>query len=240
MIFLQNIKINTHHTLLISDGGYLVLEKDNTYNAFLAAANRGYDGIKCDIRFTKDNYIITSRYRDLKNLTGKKIHVSLNNYQDLLKLPILNDSFTHLSTLNEFLNLCKKYHKMPIIELRPPIGHNELKQLINLIQSFKLPTVKIIANDIKYLKFIRTLNLDINLELISNEYNDQLFLNAIKYRFDLNLPTKFYNQLFVDFCHENKIKLAAKNINNFIDAQILIELGIDYIYTYSLEKANDY
>ena len=96
------IKVDTKKTRLISDGGCGYLEIDNSFNAFLASCNRMYLGVKADIRFTKDRVIVTSRYRDLRKLTNKKIHISLTNYEDLKALPLKNDEFSRLTTLSTF------------------------------------------------------------------------------------------------------------------------------------------
>lgn len=231
------IKIDCKDTRLISDGGCHYLEPDNTYAAFLASCNRMYYGVKCDIRFTKDRVIVTSRYRDLKNITNKKIHVSLSNYNELKEVLAENDSINTLTTLDSFLLLCKKYNKKACIEIHPPIGHLELQQLMNTITKYgMIKHTKIISNDIKYLKFIRTINFEVMLELKTSKFSDDLFFNAIKYHFDLTLPMKLLSKDLIDMCHDNRLKVGSWNINDPIGALILGDLKVDYIYTYLLEE----
>lgn len=231
------IKVDSKKTRLISDGGCGYLEPDNSYAAFMASCNRMYLGVKCDIRFTKDRVIITSRYRDLKKLTKQKIHISLTNYEELKQIPIGSNNLCYMSTLKDFLLLCARYCKLACIELHPPIGKHELTQLFEEIRELNMiKKVKIISTDIKYLKFIRNLDFDILLELRSNNFSDHLFFDAIKYHLDITLPQMKLSKDLVDMCHESRLKIGTYNINDPINALITCELGIDYIYTIFLEE----
>lgn len=231
------IKIDSKNTRLISDGGCQYLEPDNTYASFLASCNRMYLGIKCDIRFTKDRVIVTSRYRDLRKINNQNTHISLTNYEELKNMCLNENGFASLTTLKLFLKLCKKYNKLACIEIHPPIGHLELNQLIEEIKSLDMILLtKIISNDFKYLIYIRKIDLNIKLELKTNKFNDNIFLDAIKYHIDLTLPMKKVSKDLVDMCHDNRIKIGSYNINDPINALLLSDLKIDYIYTYLLEE----
>lgn len=231
------IKVETNKTRLISDGGCGYLEIDNSFNAFLASCNRMYLGVKADIRFTKDRVIVTSRYRDLKKLTNKKIHISLTNYDELKLIPLNNDEFSHITTLNIFLSLCKKYRKLPCIEIHPPISNSEINKLIEEIKSLDLlKKCKIISNDIKYLKYIRSIDLNIFLELRTKTFNDKTFFDCIKYHIDLVLPKSKISKDLVELCHENRIKIGTYNIDDPVTAIMYSDMGLDFIYTVLLEE----
>lgn len=231
------IKVDCKKTRFISDGGCGYLEPDNTYAAFLASCNRMYLGVKADIRFTKDRVIVTSRYRDLRKLMNEKIHISLSNFEQLKSLSFGEHGLSNLTTLKIFLGLCNRYHKLACIEIHPPIGKVELLQLYNEIKEVNMiKQVKIISTDIKYLKFLRSLDLDIMLELRSKHFTDPIFFDAIKYHFDLTIPQYKLSKDLVDMCHDNRLKIGTFNINDPVGALILCELGIDYIYTTYLEE----
>lgn len=231
------IKVDCKKTRFISDGGCSFLEPDNTYAAYLASCNRMYLGVKADIRFTKDRVIVTSRYRDLRKLINEKIHISLSDYDFLKTLTFGEDELSSLTTFKTFLSLCSRYHKLACIELHPPIGKIELMQVYQEIKECKMiKQVKIISTDIKYLKYIRNLNFDIQLELRSKNFTDQIFFDAIKYHIDITIPQYKLSQDLVDMCHDNRLKIGTYNINDPVGALILCELGIDYIYTTCLEE----
>ena len=231
------IKIDTKKTRLISDGGCGYLEVDNSYNAFLASCNRMYFGVKADIRYTKDRVIVTSRDRDLKKYSNQKIHISLTNYNELKKVKLNNDEFTHITTLSVFLDLCIKYRKIPCIELHPPISNSELDKLLEIITKYGLnKKCKIISKDMKYLKYLRSKDLDLFLELRIKTFTDKAYFDAIKYHIDLVLPKNKLSKDLIDLCHENRINIGTTNIDDPVTALILSDMGIDFIYTVLLEE----
>ena len=231
------IKIDSKRTRLISDGGCGYLEPDNSYAAFLASCNRMYYGIKCDIRFTIDRVIVTSRYRDLRKMANEKIHISLSKYEDLKKIRFGENDLSSVVSLKTFMSLCNRYHKFACLELHPPLGGLELEQLINEIESLNMINfTKIISNDMKYLKQIRKLNLHIKLEIRAKEYSDQLFFDAIKYHIDISLPVNKLSTDFIGLCHDNRIKCGTYNINDPVGALLLSDMQLDYIYTVGLEE----
>ena len=231
------IRLDCKNTRLISDGGCGYLEPDNSYAAFMASCNRMYLGVKCDIRFTKDRVIVTSRYRDLRKLTNQKIHISLSNYDELKVIPIGSNALCYMATLKDFLLLCKRYRKLACIELHPPIGKHELTQLYEEITKWGvINQTKIISSDIKYLKFIRNLDFNILLEHRSNTFSDRLFYDAKKYHLDITLPSNKLSKDLVDMCHDNRLKIGTYNINDPIGLLILTEINVDYVYTTFLEE----
>lgn len=236
---MDTIKIKKDHTRIICDGGCSLNEPDNTYSAFLSAANRSYHAIKCDIRFTKDRHCITSRYRDLTKLTGKKIHVSQTDYQDILNLPLKDPTYTYIPELITFLNICIKYKKKAYIEIKPPIGYLEIKQIMEIITSTRSEKhCKIISDDFKFLKMFREHSLEIGLEIRSDKYSDELLFDANKYHADIYLPIKELSKDLIDMIHEYRLKIGSGKVNNPIQARLLIEMGIDFLYTNSLEGSN--
>lgn len=231
------IKVDIKKSRFISDGGCGYLEPDNSFNAFLASCNRMYYGVKADIRFTKDRIIVTSRYRDLKKLTDKKIHISLTNYDELKNIPLKQDIHSYIATLSEFLLVCKKYNKIACIELHPPISFQEIDQLLNELDKHEMiKKCKIIANDHKYLKYIRSIDLDIMLELKSKVFTDQIFYQAIQYHYDLTLPVNKLSNELIELCHENRLKVGTIDMNDPVLSLIISDMGIDYMYTVVLEE----
>lgn len=231
------IKVDINKSRFISDGGCGYLEPDNSFNAFLSSCNRMYYGVKADIRFTKDRVIVTSRYRDLRKLTDKKIHISLTNYEDLKNLPLKNDIHSYIATIDEFLIVCKKYNKIACIELHPPISLQEIDQLIKHIYKHEMiKYCKIIATELKYLKYIRSIDLNIMLEFKTKTFTDEIFYQAIQYHYDLTLPINKISSDLIELCHENRLKIGTTNMNDPVLAIMTSDMNIDYMYTVVLEE----
>ena len=51
---MDTIKINKQSTLMVAHAGLSGMEAENTCASFIAAGNRSYWGIECDLRCAKD------------------------------------------------------------------------------------------------------------------------------------------------------------------------------------------
>lgn len=231
---MDTIKINKHTTQLISDGGNQINEIDHTYPAILGACNKDYDGILVHIRFTKDRYIVCSRYRSLYRIIKRKIHISRSRYEELLNINF-NKPLSYITTLEEIINLTSRYHKKLIIKLCQPIGHLEINQLQELLNNYPLSNISIMVNDpvilIKFKRFNKHLRLLYEIESINEDIIEQAKLN----QFELVIPLESNVLSYLKILRKEKIKIGIKDLNNPIDASIMINSNIDFIITKILE-----
>lgn len=227
------VKVIKKNTLVISDGGNQLNEIDHTYPAFLASCNRSYDGILSHIRFTKDRYIVCYRHRSLNRLLHQKIHISTNNYRDLLKLDF-GRSYSGITLLNEIISLSLQYHKKLYLMLCPPVGILELNQLKEEL-SLVSDKVSIISNDLKHLSFFR--NYFSNMELIykTDYYDEDLTNQFVKNQYYYLLPFEKVTSAIIEQIHQNGLKVGINKIDNPIDASMMIENQIDFFFTENLE-----
>lgn len=231
---MDTIKINKHNTLLISDGGNQINEIDHTYPAILGACNKDYDGILVYVRFTKDRYIVCSRNRSLYRLIKKKIHISRSKYEELLEINF-NKPFTYITKLEEVIDLTSRYHKKLIIKLCQPIGYIEINQLQELLKNYPLSNISIMVNDPvilnKFKRFSKDLKLIYEIDSINEDIIEQAKLN----HFELIIPLESNVLSYLKTLRKEKIKIGIKDLNNPIDASIMINSNIDFITTKILE-----
>ena len=231
---MDTIKINKQNTLLYSDGGNQINEIDHTYPAILGACNKDYDGILVYVRFTKDREIVCSRNRSLYRLLKKKIHISRSKYDELLELNF-NKPHTYITKLNEVIELTDRYHKQLIIKLCQPIGHLEIKQLQDTLSKYTLNNISIMVNDPvilnKFKKFNHNLKLIYDVENIDESIIEQAKLN----HFLLVLPMESNIMQYLKQLKKEKIIFGIKDLNNPIDASIMINNNINFIITKILE-----
>lgn len=230
---MEPVRIIKKKTLVISDGGNQLSEIDHTYPAFLASCNRSFDGILCYIRFTKDRYIVCYRYRSLSKLLHKKIHISTNNYRDLEKLD-LGKPYSKITLLSDVVSLALQYQKQLYIKLCPPVGILELNQLKCELESV-FDKITLISNDERHLIFFRKINQTMHLVLELPTYNEHYENLCIKNKFDLLLDLEKIDSNIIKMAHDKNLKIGINKIDNPIDASIMIENGIDFFFTESLE-----
>ena len=95
---------------------------------------------------------------------------------------------------------------------------------------------KIIATELKYLKYIRSIDLNIMLEFKTKTFTDEIFYQAIQYHYDLTLPINKISSDLIELCHENRLKIGTTNMNDPVLAIMTSDMNIDYMYTVVLEE----
>ncbi len=229
-----SIKINRNNTLLVSDGGNIINEIDHTYSAFLAACNKDYDGILAHIRFTKDREIVCSRNRSLYKIIKRKIHISQHKFSELMNYEYPN-KYSFLTKLEELIELSLRYHQHLYIKLCQPIGCLEIEQLIKLLNKVNYVNISIIVNDYNILHEFKNLERSISLLYIT-DFIDEDIIDICKNN-NYGLVTSLNNNTlkYLKLAKENNIKFGVYNINNPIDASILIDNKVDILFTNHLE-----
>ena len=229
-----SIKINRNKTLLVSDGGNIVNEIDHTYLAFLAACNKDYDGILAHIRFTKDREIVCSRNRSLYKIIKRKIHISQHKYSDLLNYEYPN-KYSFLTKLEELIELSVRYHQHLYLKLCQPIGCLEIDQLQKLLKKVNYVNISIIVNDYNILNSFKEIDRKLSLLYITDSIDDEIINICKANKFGIITSLNNNTLEYLKLAKENNIKFGVYNINNPIDASILIDNNVDILFTNHLE-----
>lgn len=101
---------------------------ENTAEAFINGAKKGYHCLETDVKVTKDGVHVCCHNDDLKSWGGT-LTIANSNLADLkaetLTQTHSNVTYTgHICTLAEYLDICKEYNVIPIIELKWATGIN--------------------------------------------------------------------------------------------------------------------
>ena len=119
---------------LISDGGMVCCNTHDTIDAIMLTKNLSYvDGVKLDVRLTKDDYLVLSKYDDLSidTLSNKKVSECCYNYLRKVKFPTHIFKY-YIPTLEEILNHYN-HEKIIVLELYPYNIDTLLEKLKSLL-----------------------------------------------------------------------------------------------------------
>lgn len=230
-------------TLMVAHMGAKGLEPENTIAAYIASANRSYYGIETDVHVTKDGYVIATHDDNAKRVTGVDINVEEANFEDLRKLRLFdNDGVTvredlYMPSLEEYIGICKKYGKVAVLELKNRMQDDDVHMIYDTIEklSYNDNTVYI-SFSIENLHAIRTKNQDQQVQyLIGGNVPENLIDTLQKYRFDLDIYYKAATKELIDACHAIGAKVNVWTVDNTVDAENLVDLGIDFITTNIIE-----
>lgn len=226
---------------------------ENTEEAFLNGIKNGYGAIECDIKTTKDNVFIINHDDNLDRLgvKGVNIHEHTAEYLQSLELKQTRNGVEytgHLCTLSEYLDICKKYDVIPVIELK--YSHNlywrlddnskfcydGVPALIKLIRDKGMAEKAIILTSMKgVLVEIKKQAPDIDLQLLSRftweQHVDWCKTHGISIDIQRTMDTTNMAKTF----HDLGLKVNVWTINDAEEAEMLSKAGVDMITTNDLD-----
>ena len=135
------VMVSAQPKLVGHRGSYWGLE--NSTEAFINGAKKGYHYLETDVKVTKDGVLVCCHNDDLTSWGGT-LTIADSNWEDL-KAEELSQTrggvkYTgHLTSFEEYLDICKEYNVLPLIELKWATGINNsdfsnVPKLIQMIE----------------------------------------------------------------------------------------------------------
>lgn len=128
--------IDHNDTHFIAHRGLSGEAPENSLKAFELAGKKGFYGTECDIWLSKDGQFVISHDGNLKRMCGVDKWINELTYDEIKKIPIKSgtnyqnyksdSTATTIPTLKEYLNICKLYNMVPMIEIKFSEGNAEL------------------------------------------------------------------------------------------------------------------
>lgn len=237
---MDTIKINKKQTLMVAHRGLSGLERENSINAFIAAVNRSYYATECDIHLTKDKVFVISHDEHTRRVSNYDVVIKDTLFKDLEKVRLnkfnsdCEDRSLYLPTLDEYLEIHKKYQKHCVIEIKCLLEDEEVDLLLDKVKDC-LELIYFISFNLEPLQKIRARNKDIPLQFLTSKYDDNLIPLLVQNKLDIDIYYKELNKERINKFKENKIIVNAWTINDKETAEELACLGIDFITTNILE-----
>jgi len=239
---MDTVKFNENKgVLMVAHRGVSGLERENTCPAFLVAGAKSYYGIETDVHVTADGEIIVFHDDSLKRLldVDKRVEECTFSYLRSLRLKDFNGKVQKglfLPTLEEYIDICKRYQKVAVLELKNPMQKQYIAKIVNVIKSLDM-----LENTI-FISFAGE-----NLVELKREYPTAkaqfLFCDAteqnLQFMVDNGLDADIYykklTKEYADLLKSNGIKINCWTVDNLQDATALQSLGVDFITSNILE-----
>ena len=239
---METIKIDHEHVKMIAHRGLCGLERENTMAAFIAAGNRSYYGIECDIHKTLDGQFVVIHDDNTKRVSPVDKLISETTYEDLLAINLydVNSQIpaAHLKipTLSQYLTVCKKYDKVCFIEFKNLFEEEDILKVVEIVDSFQYShKVVYISFILENLIFLRRHQKQAKIQYLVGEMTPKTLLTLRKYRFGLDINTSNLTKEIVDEVHKYHLEVNVWTVDNPIEALMLVSWGVDYITTNILE-----
>ena len=229
---------------MIAHRGLSGIEMENTCSAFVAAGNRSYFGIETDVHVTADGQFIIIHDDTTKRVGLDDLSVEKSTYETLRSLRLCDRDGKRgrkdlvLPSLLEYTQICKKYEKVSVLELKNHMQPQDIDRIIQQIeQEDWLAQTIFISFDLSNMIHIR--------EKLPQQKAQYLIeqgavwpdvLDALsRYNLDLDSDYNLLSQERIQDVHQLGRQVNAWTVDDIKDAQRLIAWGIDYITTNIIE-----
>ena len=241
---MDTLHLNCPKSRMVAHRGVSGIELENTCSAFVAAGNRSYFGIETDVHVTADGQFIIIHDDTTKRVALDDLTVENSTYETLRSLRLCDKDGKRgrkdlvLPSLREYVQICKKYEKASVLELKNHMQPQDIDGIIAVIReegwlehtifiSFDLPNMIYVRQKLPQQKAQY---------LVGGDPDWPAVLDALKqYSLDLDIH---YGQLTEERLRD--VRALGREVNvwtvdHLEDARRLSDWGVDYITSNIIE-----
>lgn len=230
---------------LVAHRGMRSVAPENTTASFTEAGKHGYWGAECDVYRTKDGVWIISHDSHTYRMMDKSAFIEKKTYEELMDMNVDNgvniDKYEDLKicSLEEYLDICKKYNMTPVIELKGKNNTEYYSEIVELANQFEVNPVYI-SFHIENLQTMRRLTQCKMYYLVQkiseDDIQDAKSIENCGIDFNGNKDKNFKSDI-IKKCQDAGLELGAWTINEEDALQKLEQYDITLITTDCIEYA---
>lgn len=231
-------------TKFIAHRGLSGIYYQNSETAFIEAAKSSFFyGIETDIWLTSDGIWVCAHDIDPFADTTKMINEI--TYAEAITLPLNLDKAgeaqiteaTYICDFVTYLNICKDYNKIAVIELKSVYTVNEINGLLAAVQSVTtLDKVQFISFERTNLTNLRSINNQLVMQILtSNAFMAQSFIISGD---NIGVKHTILTLELIASAHNKNLTVNVWTVNDIELIERYVEWKVDYIttdYIYELE-----
>jgi len=239
---LDTIKINNGKTRMVAHRGVSGLEKENSMLAFTAAGNRSFWGIESDVHKTADGKYVMIHDDNTGRVSDTDICIEESTFDEISKIRLLDiDGETKrrdliVPTLDEYINICKKYEKIAVLEYKNRFKKEDIIETLGIINNLGyLEKTVFISFNFDNLVDLRVLAPKNEIQFLTKEYTPDLIGKLKEYSLGLDISYKALTEDIINEIKRSGITLNCWTVNDKEHGEWLADSGVDYITTNILE-----
>lgn len=219
---------------LVAHRGMRSVAPENTTASFAEAGKHGYWGAECDVYRTKDGVWIISHDSHTYRMMDKSAFIEKKTYEELMDMNVDNgvniDKYEDLKicSLEEYLDICKKYNMTPVIELKGKNNTEYYSEIVELANQFEVNPVYI-SFHIENLQTMRRLTQCKTYypvqKISEDDIQDAKSIENCGIDFNGNKDKNFKSDI-IKKCQDAGLELGAWTINEEDALQKLEQYGI--------------
>lgn len=226
--------------LVLAHRGYSHIYPENTMLAFRKALEAGADGIETDVQVTKDGVLVLIHDDDVSRVSDGTGRIKDLTYEELLKFDfgiMKGPQFKgeKIPTLQELLDLVKDKDILLNIEIKYGsfLYEGIEEKTYRMVKKNGL-LEKVIFSSFNHYSChdLKEIDRDCKTGIL---YSDGIYK---PYKYAEELPADaihpyrlLVNKQIVDACHRRNIKVNVWTVDDFKEAKMLMDMGVDCIMT---------
>ena len=235
---MDTVKVQKGNVKMVAHRGLSGIERENTCAAFVAAGNRDYFGIETDVHRTADGAYVVIHDDRTGRVAFEDISVEGSTLEQLQSIAIKDKdemprSDLKIPTLDEYLKICAKYGKIPVLELKNDFPKADVENIIAIVkQHMTLENIIFISFSYQNMIYLRELEKDARLQYLcggSAKVDEALVAKLKDYDLDLDIYWKVLDEAGVKLLHANGIEINVWTVDDPTVAEQLVSWGVDYI-----------
>ena len=240
----NTLRLNQDKVLMVAHRGLSGIELENTASAFVAAGNRSYYGIETDVHRTGDGQFVVIHDDTTKRVGIENLVVEETSYETLRALRLADKDGVRgrndlrIPSLLEYTQICKKYGKVSVLELKNHFEPADIDKIIEIIKGEGwLENTIFISFDLDNLIYLRSVLPEQPAQYLIGTFTDELLDILIKYNLDLDIyyKTVTLTPERIKAVHDAGHKVNVWTVDVIEDAERMIEYGVDFITSNIIE-----
>lgn len=243
---MDTVKFEKKDVRMIAHRGVSGLELENTCAAFVAAGNRSYFGIETDVHVTADGKYIVIHDDTTGRVAWENVSVEGSDFETLRSLRLKRKDGTTradlcLPSLEEYLEVCCRYGKKAVLELKNPLEREQVQKLLEICQAhIGLENMIFISFYFQNMRFIKEFAPEANAQYLLGGEQDllkriDLVDKMCALGVDLDIDHAALTKAHVEYLHDRGIKINCWTVDDPARAEELAAWGVDFITSNILE-----
>ena len=215
---------------------------ENSVPAFELAGQKSYYGIETDVHVTKDGKYIIVHDDTLERIAGLNFVIEETDYDTLRALRFKDvygngeEENMYLPSLNEYLEICKKYDKQAILELKNKMEPQDVLGIAKAVQkSGWFERTTFISFSGENLVELRKRYPTADAQYLLEEVTEEGIQFMVENRLDADLMWECVEKNLVERLHNEGIKVNCWTVDGEECAKMIKDSGVDYITSNILE-----
>ena len=229
---------------MIAHRGLSGIEMENTCSAFVAAGNRSYFGIETDVHVTADGQFIIIHDDTTRRVALDDLTVENSTYETLRSLRLCDKEGRRgrkdllLPSLSEYIQICKKYEKASVLELKNHMQPQDIDRIISVVREEGwLQHTIFISFDLPNMIHVRETLPDQKAQYLTGRDAEWAsVMDALeRYHLDLDAHYSLITEERLKALHGAGKEVNVWTVDRLEDAKRLADWGVDYITSNIIE-----